>query len=285
MHRTFLLLLALVAGLVPSPAPAEAQSPTRILTYVVTPDMPIPDGDEAGVNLYQSVLEHGSITALRIELDIRHSWIGDLVVELAHGTDDAMLLINHIGTGPWGCGSNHLSIVLYDAATAPVDSFNCNTQPMTGDWQPEAPLESYLGDDPAGIWRLNVVDAVGFDTGLVERWALVIEYEPQAEVELAPTPLFTDGRLNHDPDAPVVLYCVSGDLHIYYIDPATGEGSLYRNISAAELALFTATPSTSTRLIASAPIFNLFISPVGTLTIHVFPPDGRRYQFTFAPCN
>jgi hypothetical protein len=109
-------------------------------TLVSTDSLAIPDDDEAGV---RSVLEAevgDPITDVTVEVEIGHTFRGDLLVTLEHAGVVARL---HDKSGG---GQDDLSLSLS--------------------------LPDFDGLDPAGPWTLHVVDTAAADEGQLRRWSL-----------------------------------------------------------------------------------------------------------------
>jgi subtilisin-like proprotein convertase family protein len=109
--------------------------------------MIIPDNDTAGIERILSVQDAGLIFGVEVELDITHTWIGDLTAELQSPTGTRVLLHNRLG------GSTDNIIRTYSS------SDTTSLQPLRG--------EAIAGD-----WRLRVSDHAGADQGKLNRWAL-----------------------------------------------------------------------------------------------------------------
>jgi extracellular elastinolytic metalloproteinase len=117
------------------------------------PGLAIPDDDPAGVSDTVSVGgSPATIRVLRVGLDITHSYIGDLRVELhAPGGATARL---HDETG----GSADNLVVTLDSAS-------------------HGALGDLVGGQAVGTWRLHVADREGADIGKLNEWWLEIERE------------------------------------------------------------------------------------------------------------
>lgn len=100
----------------------------------------IPDNDPVGVASVINVEDSADIAQLAVDVDIRHTYRGDLRVTLHHNGEAVTL---HDRTG---FGANDL-VETYDVA----------------DW---------VGEDMTGEWKLVVVDLAGFDTGTLEAFTL-----------------------------------------------------------------------------------------------------------------
>jgi subtilisin-like proprotein convertase family protein len=111
------------------------------------PGMIIPDNIPGGISRSLNVANSGHIDDIQAELDITHTYIGDLRVELVSPSDTHVLLHNRTG------GSANNIIKTY-----------------TGENTPH--LQILRGETINGLWRLNVSDRAGADQGKLNRWAL-----------------------------------------------------------------------------------------------------------------
>jgi len=105
-------------------------------------ETPIPDNNPAGISKTINVPDSFNIQALSVNVDINHTYIGDLVVSLSHGGTEAVLH-NREGSG----------------------SDDIRTTFQTGD---------FSGMDASGDWTIKVSDHAGYDTGKLVTWGLVI---------------------------------------------------------------------------------------------------------------
>lgn len=111
------------------------------VTYTNTTPVAIPDNTAAGISSTISVADPYSVFGTDVSVDITHTWIGDLIVELTSPSGTTVNLHNRSG------GSDD-NIV----ATYAVDNFNGEV--MTGDWV------------------LSVSDNAGADLGTLNSWSL-----------------------------------------------------------------------------------------------------------------
>jgi subtilisin-like proprotein convertase family protein len=111
-------------------------------SYVNNTPAAIPDNNAAGVSSTIVVAEGGVISSLQVEVDIAHTYVGDLTVRLSKGSTSVTLQERE------GAGADDLR------KTWDVDEFD--------------------GQDAAGTWTLQVIDSGNADTGTLNRWALTI---------------------------------------------------------------------------------------------------------------
>ncbi len=142
--------------------PAQGQHLTDVdfeLLPVVTsescrsPLLPIPDNNPTGVTDTLTVTFTQEILAIEVFVSIKHTYIGDLVVELTSPMGTTVRLHNRSGGG---------ADDLYGWYPDDLTSF--------GD------LSDFLGEDPSGDWVLWVADFGGSDFGTFDAWCLRIDH-------------------------------------------------------------------------------------------------------------
>ncbi len=114
----------------------------------------------------------GTISDLNVlGLNIAHTWIDDLVIDLTSPEGTTVRLMNR------PCGSeNDILINFDDEAASPT--FPC--PPVdNGYYQPFAPLTAFDGENLAGTWTLTVADVLNLDGGSLNGWSLEICYGPE----------------------------------------------------------------------------------------------------------
>jgi subtilisin-like proprotein convertase family protein len=113
------------------------------------PGRAIPDNDPAGIEDRINVTGVGSLHNIAVELDITHTWIGDLEVTLS----------NPAGT----------QVVLHEGEGREADDiqrvYTVSDEPDLGD---------FIGQTADGDWVLKVSDRAGLDVGKLNRWALAL---------------------------------------------------------------------------------------------------------------
>jgi len=121
--------------------------------YAESPGMAIPDNTPSGISSLIVVPENesGVISSVTLDIDIAHTWVGDLTVRLV---------------GPNG----HL-INLHDRSGGSSDDLQGN-YPLTLTVDGPGSLDDFIGTSNAGTWVLIVADHAGSDTGTLNSWGL-----------------------------------------------------------------------------------------------------------------
>jgi len=136
-----------VGGDAPPPGPQPIHA-TR------NPNLDVPDNDPNGITDTVHVDSDHHVTDLQVELDLKHTWIGDLTVSLV-APDGTEVKLHDKG------GSSDDDIKgTYGDGLDPVESF-----------------DAFRGMEAGGDWKLKVVDAAGQDVGKLVSWGLKIETE------------------------------------------------------------------------------------------------------------
>jgi len=160
-------------------------SPTAIPDGPLSPQVPNP-----GLTSQFIVDQEGIIEDLNINIELLHSWIGDLTVTLTHvNTGSSAILLNRIGGV--NCDANNVNITLDDDGAGGQVQGQCqNNLSSPPAYQPANPLAPFNGEAIAGVWRLTIVDGEPFDTGTLITWGLRARIT--ADVEGGPGPVDND---------------------------------------------------------------------------------------------
>ncbi len=138
----------------------ETLDQSVVLNPIVThdfcgaPDLDIPDNDPAGVFCTITVDAQSTLSTLRLFVDINHSSVTDLEIDLISPSGTSLRLHQNQDTGEYG---------------------------LQG-WYPEdltsaESLDPLLGEPIAGDWKLHVIDQGAFDVGHINSWCLQLGYE------------------------------------------------------------------------------------------------------------
>jgi len=127
---------------------AVAATPDR-LSADTTVSQIIPDNAPAGLTSRLRLDGAGTVAEVRVEVDITHTYVGDLVVALIAPDGRRALLRSRAG------GSADNLITIFTPANAPA-------------------LALLAGTPIAGDWSLHVADQAARDEGKLNRWAITV---------------------------------------------------------------------------------------------------------------
>ena len=185
---------------------AQSPIPVRRVSFERTPGLAIPDNHLPGVSDAIAVDDAATVVSVEVSLDIRHTFRGDLQVELI-GPDGTRVAL-HRQTG----GTRDNLIRTYTMDDTPA-------------------LSSLTGRMAQGQWSLHVQDLAPADLGTLDRWTLTLglaggprtewqtapgtvipDDDPQgivSELEVDGTGVLTDIALSVD-----ITHTYRGDLHV-----------------------------------------------------------------------
>jgi subtilisin-like proprotein convertase family protein len=152
----------LVISAISAPGPtitftAGAPSSATVVRGEATPALAIPDNVADGVSSTIELAQAGNVRHVKVAVDIAHTYIGDLVVELTNPSGRTAVLHNRAGGS-----SNDLIVTLESGATAS--------------------LAGLVGQPAAGTWTLRVRDVEGQDTGVLRRWTLEVQLDAGPQI-------------------------------------------------------------------------------------------------------
>ncbi len=176
----------------------------------------IPDGNPTGATFTMNVTENVSITDLNVNVNISHTFVGDVAVRIKSPAGTSAIIIDRPGrtSSGFGCSGNDIVATLDDEAASPVENECAGTVPtIDGSFIPNNPLSVFDGENTMGIWELTVSDNAGGDTGTLNSWGIDYAYE-----EIAPVLDVTlDGSGNATINAADLLYSVDVDCGSYTV--------------------------------------------------------------------
>ena len=154
----------------------------------------IPDNYDLGINDTINISDQRKIVDIDVRLDISHTWVGDLNVELTHlEANQSVKLINRPGRSGsgLGCGYDNIKAILDDEISSPVEN-ECVASPaaISGIYIPNQPLGWFDGDNLDGRWRLNVSDRSSASTGSLNGWCILatVSENPEPPIPTPPPP-------------------------------------------------------------------------------------------------
>lgn len=163
-----------------TPCGSAAGNPTP---YTSTPALAIPALGQVSDTLI--VPDSFTIGDVDVELDISHTWVGDLTVTLVHVNSgaSATLVMRPTLAGGGFCPDNDLNMTLDDEGTGGSSNTQCigdfgdlTTYPSSPpSFTPITPLSVFDGLNAASDWTLTVVDGQAGDFGVINAWTVLID--------------------------------------------------------------------------------------------------------------
>ncbi len=118
------------------------------------------------------------IADLNVNVNLRHTFDGDLTLRLIGPDGTTVLLSNRRG----GSSDNYTNTTFDSQAATAITSARA---PFTGTFRPEQSLTAFNGKTLQGTWRLQIVDAAWLDTGTLLSWSLIASPTTTALVRTA----------------------------------------------------------------------------------------------------
>jgi subtilisin-like proprotein convertase family protein len=131
----------------------------------------IPDNNATGI---QSLIQVNNIdpltinsnTVVSVQVNITHTYTGDLVVALIAPSGNSINLSNRRG----GSGNNFNNTLFTASASLAISQ---GSAPFSGSFRPDGPFSSLTGNSN-GTWVLKVTDLAGTDIGTLNSWTLTL---------------------------------------------------------------------------------------------------------------
>ena len=105
------------------------------------------------------------VTDVDIEVEIEHSYLSDLIIEVAHSGKSVRLLDS--------CGGADLHATFDDEAGT---GQRCPGSQLAPVLEPVGQLADFDGDPVEASWELSVRDRAAFDIGVLERWCVSVSW-------------------------------------------------------------------------------------------------------------
>lgn len=137
------------------------------ITYT-SPNVPVNIPDNSTVTSTLTVPDSYLITSLTAQINITHTWTGDLAIALIAPDATRVALVTNRG----GSADNFSDTIFSDAAATPIDS---GAAPFAGTFRPEQPLSNFNGINISGLWTLEITDRAEDDFGTLLGWSITAE--------------------------------------------------------------------------------------------------------------
>lgn len=145
---------------------------------VPSTDVGLPVGPDGGAITISTIeiTSPGFIDDVNIiDVDVTHTWVGDLTVSITSPAGTEVILMNEVPTGSGECEGDDFMIDFDDEAAndyALLDA-TCNDSPaISGAFQPLNPLSVLNGESAQGTWTLTIIDNAFVDGGSLNAWSL-----------------------------------------------------------------------------------------------------------------
>lgn len=129
----------------------EYESVDKVASGEMEPNLGIPDMNNEGVSSVISIEEIGLVKDVNVNVEISHTYIGDLVLELVAPSGQKTIIHNRSG------GSRNDLRISYDRSSVTA-------------------LETILGQQIQGDWILHVKDLAKYDDGILEKWSIELTH-------------------------------------------------------------------------------------------------------------
>jgi subtilisin-like proprotein convertase family protein len=107
---------------------------------------------------------------VNVLLHIKHTWIGDLIVEVMHSGRTVTIMKKT------SCGKNNVNIILDTEGTGGNIQNQCVDDLVSPpNYQSAESLSAFDGTDGSGAWTIKVYDNNAADTGMLVDWAVQID--------------------------------------------------------------------------------------------------------------
>src|SRR6185295_10030277 len=133
------------------------------ITQSSSPAKAIPDNNPVGISDVITINDGVTASAVKVDVDITHTYIGDLVVKLTSPRGTPAILHERNG------GSAKNIVKTFDLSNAPT-------------------LSRFNGESASGNWTLEIIDVAAIDTGTLNKWTIHIGSGLSQEIKAEETP-------------------------------------------------------------------------------------------------
>lgn len=148
-----------------------------ITTFANNTTMNIPDNNTQGINSTIQINNASTVQAseiISITVNIQHTYVGDLVLQLRAPDNSSIMLCNRRG----GSGDNFTNTVFAMNGLMPISQVTNAHAPFTGTFIPEQSFTDLTGS-ANGTWTLNVSDRQSSDVGQLLSWSITLRVDNQ----------------------------------------------------------------------------------------------------------
>jgi len=136
------------------------------LLVLSSTDVPKFISDNVTIQSTMAFSEVGLVKRVVLQLNITHTYTGDLDISLKSPMNTSVDL-----TSDNGGGGDNLTNTIFNDGCTPITG---GTPPYAGCYGPEVSLSTFLNQPINGTWTLVVADDAGGDTGSLSSWSLAM---------------------------------------------------------------------------------------------------------------
>jgi M6 family metalloprotease-like protein len=136
--------------------PAVPQQPAGAVAVELSPDLLIPDDRPEGVTSELPQQSAGRIESAKLVLDVTHTYVGDLRIELESPSGTKIAVHDRVG----GSGDDLVASYVSDG---------------------DGVLQPLVGERADGLWRLHLADLARRDSGRLNHWRLELGIKSGAQ--------------------------------------------------------------------------------------------------------
>lgn len=191
----------------------DTASFANVKQYVAT-DIPISITDNNTIQSTITVADVGDLADIDLQLNITHTYDGDLTGVLTAPNGEEITLFARIGGG----GDNYTDTLFNDDASQAITD---GSPPYSGEFRPAESFAALSGISITGNWTLSITDSASADTGTLNSWSLFIVANPKSPVgtvtldkslyEVGDVVSITVGDGNGPATVPVTITSSNGD--------------------------------------------------------------------------
>ncbi|NNK54186.1 MAG: HYR domain-containing protein, partial [Flavobacteriaceae bacterium] len=138
-----------------------------------SPGIPIVDNTTFTTTI--DITDDFTINDLNMAVDIEHTWTGDITLTLESPAGTQVIVFDDAD----GCSGDNIMDTYDDESVNPLDcqAGTSDAFPLD-DYIPSNPLSAFDGESTLGTWILSVEDDAGGDTGVLNSWAIIYDFDP-----------------------------------------------------------------------------------------------------------
>lgn len=199
-------------------------------SHTSSPGAPIPTTGTGPGQMTDTLTVTGEgsiITDVTLSLQINHTWLSDLDIQLRSPSGTTIDIIFD------DCISDDNLVATFSDSASGRLGVDCANRLAGNTYLPDQPLGLFDGQNPNGTWTLVITDDASADSGTLISWTLNLSTAFVTEAEYV-LPSFTDGRINrYDGAAPIAVYPYTED----GIDIYSDDGVLLLRVSESSMSL------------------------------------------------